>query len=637
MAFVGWALLATAGAGIDPGTGLPGAGPTAAALALALGAPAAIVATLLAWRQAAPRSGPARVAIGALAGLAAWSALSILWAGAPDLAWLDANRTAIGLSALLLGIGLAALIPHAGWRFGVALSAAAALPVLAALTLKAFPAIAGDDRDLARLSTPLTYWNALALVAVFALPGLMLIAARTERAPGGAWRQPPAALALAGAGIGLVVTTLVLTYSRAGMLIGVVVLALCVGLLPHRHRTLTAVLCGLAGALAPSIHALTSPALSEDMVAVADREGPGRWFALWLVVGALIAAALTVPGRRVARSAAERTLDRRRIAAVAGAVIAVGLAALVLTSPGRGWVGDRWQEVTGGQEQAVANDPSRIMNASSNQRVTWWAEAWRGFEAAPVVGQGAGGFRLVHLRERDNGDDTLVTVEPHDLVLRTLSGVGLVGFALLVALAAALVVAARRALRTARRIEVAAPLAVLVAFGLQAVVDWSWAIPALTVPALAAGGVLIALAAPGPAAGARRPGGAPVAGLTALAALVAASALLPWWSVRLNDRADLALVNDDPTTGLRLARAAAARNPLALGPLRTEARALNALGEPGQALAVTITMTRVQPDNPAAWRALARAWSTDSRSRDAWERVLALDPHDRAARAALGR
>jgi hypothetical protein len=276
------------------------------------------------------------------------------------------------------------------------------------------------------------------------------------------------------------------------------------------------------------------------------------------------------------------------------------------------------------------------VSASSNQRAAWWGQAWRGFAESPLVGQGAGGFRLVHLQERTSGEDRLLTTEPHGLVPRTLSGTGLIGMGLLLVLLGAIAVAAHRALSRHRAPQLALPLAVLAAFLVQALVDWSWAIPALTVPALAAGGVILAAAAPGVVPRARAAGGVAVALIAAVVVVAGASALLPWWSVRLNDAADRALAEGRPAVALERAQAAEARNPLAVAPLRTQAAALRALGEPGRAMAVQLEMTRVQPDNPAPWRALARVYGSDPRAEAAWRRVLELSPYDAAARAALG-
>ena len=121
-----------------------------------------------------------------MGGLTAWAALSMLWAAAPDLAWIDANRQAIALCALALGLALGALLPDAPRLLGLGLSAAAALPVALALGSKILPGLLGADGDLARLAAPVGYWNALALVAVFAVPGLLWLAGAHAAAPVGA-------------------------------------------------------------------------------------------------------------------------------------------------------------------------------------------------------------------------------------------------------------------------------------------------------------------------------------------------------------------------------------------------------------------------------------------------------------------
>jgi hypothetical protein len=180
-ALAGWSLLAASGGGIDPGDGLGGEGPTGAFLALALGAPLAAAALVLAWDRAALRSGPARLALAATAGIVLWSALSIVWADAPDLAWIDADRQAIALAALVLGLSLGSLLPRASVAFGVGLTAAAALPIAIALGTKIVPGLLGSDDDLARLTEPLGYPNAVALVAALALPGLLWIAGEGRR------------------------------------------------------------------------------------------------------------------------------------------------------------------------------------------------------------------------------------------------------------------------------------------------------------------------------------------------------------------------------------------------------------------------------------------------------------------------
>jgi hypothetical protein len=628
-ALAGWALLAASGGGIDPGDGLAGDGPTGAFLALALGAPLAAAAVALAWDRAALRSGPARLALAALGGLALWSGLSIAWAAAPDLAWIDANRQAIALCGLALGIALGALVPHAPAAFALGLSAAAALPVGIALGTKVVPGMLGADDDLGRLAEPVGYWNALALVAAMALPGLLWLAGARGR-----WQLPLAAAAIAAYG-----TALVLTYSRGGLLAAAMAVAVAVAILPGRGRAVAALAAGALGAAWPAAYGLSETLLSSDAIPVALREDAGAGLGWRLAAGAAAAAVLAsaivwawgrlglaVPGR-----------PRRVAVAALIAVAAVAVAAAAASPQGRDWADERVAELRGEGGDAVANDPGRLTSASGNQRRAWWGEAWRGFADAPLAGQGAGGFALVHLQERRNSDDALSTREAHGVVPGVLSGTGLAGIALLAALVGAVVWGILRAARIAVAPEVGLPLAVLAAFALQASIDWAWSIPALTVPALAAAGVVLAAAAPGRAPGAAaRPGPLAAGALAGAAALAIAAAALPWWSARAAAQGEDALARDEPEAALARAGDARAANPLSLAPLLLRGAAFTDLGRPGRALAAYEAAVDLQPDNPEAWRALARFLGDGPRADEAWAEVRRLDPQDPEAALRVG-
>lgn len=337
VALAGWALVGLGGGGIDPGDGLGGAGPTAAFLALALGAPLAAIVVVLAWDRAALRTGPVRLALGACAGMAAWAALSMLWAASPALAWIDANRQAIVLCALVIGAGLGALLPRAPLLLGLGLAAAALVPVGAALLTRILPELLGSDSDLARLSAPVGYWNALALIAVVAAPGALWPAGARP-----AWRG---GLSLGAAGTALVVVTVLLTYSRGGVLALVMALAVTVAFVPATGRALAALAAGVAGALLPAAHGLTDPALTTDGLPVGQRADAGLGLGWRLAVGLALAAVLAP---LVVRAAERTGLDAARarrigLAAVAGVVLATGVAVAVVPDA-RGWTGDRAAE-----------------------------------------------------------------------------------------------------------------------------------------------------------------------------------------------------------------------------------------------------------------------------------------------------
>jgi hypothetical protein len=628
-ALAGWSALAASGGGIDPGDGLGGDGPTGAFLALALGAPLAAVAVVLAWDRAALRSGPARLALAALGGIALWSGLSIVWAAAPDLAWIDANRAAIALCALALGLALGALVPRAPLAFGLGLTAAAAVPVAIALGTKIVPGLLGSDRDLGRLAEPVGYWNALALVAAMALPGLLWLAGDARR-----WALP-----LAAAGVAADGTALVLTYSRGGVLAAAMAVAVTLALLPRRGPALAALVAGAAGAAWPTAYGLTDPLLSSDAIPVDLREGAGTGLGWRLAVGVALAAALAPAlvwaGARLGLGDPGRP---RLIAIGALVVLCVAVVAGTAASPqGRDWADGRVAELRGEGGDAVANDPGRLVSTAGNQRKAWWGEAWRGFEDAPLLGQGAGGFALVHLQERRTGDATLATREPHDTALRFLSGTGVVGLALFAALLGAVVWGVLRAAPLGVAPEIALPLAVLAAFALEAAIDWVWAVPALTIPALGAAGVVLAAAAPGRApAAAARPGGLAAAALAGAAALAVASAVLPWWSARAAGQAQDALARRDPEAALERAADARALNPLSLEPLLTRGEAFTDLGRPARALGAYRAAVDLQPDNPESWRALAIFLGDGPEARRAWSEVHRLDPQDPEAALRAG-
>lgn len=627
-ALAGWALLATWGAGIDPGDGLGGPGPRGAFLALALGAPLAGVAVVMAWDRAALRSGPARLALGAMAGIVAWTGLSILWAAAPHLAWIDVNRQAIALCALALGIALGALVPRAPLWLGLGVGAAAALPLAAALLGRVLPSWLGSDGELARLSEPVGYWNALALIAVLAAPAALWLA-------GGArwtWGLPAS-----GAAVAAVVVVVLLTYSRGGLLALAMAVGVTLAFAPHTGRALAALAAGVVGAALPAGFALTDPVLTTDGLTGDLRADAGRALGWRLLVGLGGAAALAPA---IAHLLGRRRIDaaraRRLGALAAGGAVALAAVVLLAVPAGRDWAGDRVAELRGEGGDAVANDPGRLVDAGGNQRRAWWGEAWRGFLDAPATGQGAGGFALVHLQERRSGDDTLQTREPHGVLMRFLSGTGIVGALLFAALAVAVVWAVVRAATGRAPPEVGLPLAILAAFALQAAVDWSWAVPALTVPALAAAGVTIAAAAPGREPG-RRPGGLATGALAAAVLVAVVSATLPWWSSNRVLAGERALGDGRPADAVRLAQQARAADPLAPQPLFLLARAYIDRGQRARALGALQRATELQPDNPATWRALALFLGPDRSSAPAWREVLRLDPRDAEAALRAGR
>jgi len=439
-------------------------------------------------------------------------------------------------------------------------------------------------------------------------------------------------MALAAAWMSLLLVTLLLTYSRGGLIALVAAATLAIWWMRRPFAALTGLAAAVAGAALPAWYGLTANGIATDGLAVADREGAGLGLGWRLVVGMAIAAGV-----------AWITRDRELPFAVDGKrLIAIGAAAVALAAAGvgvaaavdggvRSWVGER-TGLSGGDAGAVPNEADRLLEAGFNQRGEWWGEAFQGWLDTPLNGQGAGTFALVHLRHRDNGVDALNPRDAHGLVPEVLSGLGIVGLLILAGVVVGVARGVRRAMRRGPKALVALPLAIVAAVALPSLIDRTWAVPALTIPAFAAAGVMLAAAAPGRARRPRHRAGPIAAALGAgLIVVVIASALLPWWSARAVAAGNEALAESRPEEALEHASAARGRNPLSLAPLRLRALANADVGDRAASLTAYRDMTEVQPENPQAWELLALALGDDPEALLAWAQVLGYDPRNEDA------
>jgi hypothetical protein len=566
-ALTGWAVLALTGGGIDLGNLGGGWGP--AGFAVACVAVPALTLVLL-WRDRGRAWGAwTHVAVGGLTALAAWSALSIIWASAPDLAWLSTDRTALALGAMVAGAAIAHRVDQAPLRLAIGV-ALGATPVLGwAIAVRVIPDLASPLGDTARLAAPLGNANALAAFASLALPGALILVA-------GRGRGRDLTLPLVVAALVVVV----LTGSRSGALAAGATLACAVWLLPHRPQVLAASGAAVIGAIPAAVYALAADGLTATpFPPPAARRDEG------LVLGALFLVACAVavvvrPYLLGPARAADRALALRGGRIVVGAglvVIAAVIAVTVLRS------------------DATAQDGAgRFVSGDTNNRSAWWGEALRGFADAPLIGHGAGSFPLTHLVERDVEAPSHLVRQPHQLALELLTELGIIGLACALVALAGVILAARRARRS-----VGPAVCLTVPLLLPAQLDLTWAVPAVTLPALAAAGVIVGTATP--ARGARRAGSVRVAVAALVGVAVAVGGVLTWSAKDAAFEANLAAGRGDAATADTLARRAAERNPLAIAGLLVQARIARDAGDPMRALRAALAAADRQPENPAAW------------------------------------
>src|SRR6266496_3397908 len=130
------------------------------------------------------------IALALLVAFVCWCGVSILWSIEPDRSWDYLNRGLVYVAFAVVGLAVGAFVPRAARLWASVLAVVVALALGWALLGKAIPWVDGSGR-IARLSSPVDYWNGLGLgVGVWALsrPGLADDAqAHSVRVHDGAW------------------------------------------------------------------------------------------------------------------------------------------------------------------------------------------------------------------------------------------------------------------------------------------------------------------------------------------------------------------------------------------------------------------------------------------------------------------
>jgi hypothetical protein len=569
-----------AGDGSDVGGTLPVGGAAVALLACV------VVGVGMGWlpRPRLGWSGTALVCATVL--LVAWTGLTVWWSIVGDLSWDAFNKSATYAAFLGLGVVLAALGRHLAARLSASMLALVLGATLVwALVAKAFPDLDPDGDRVARLREPVGYWNALAFLAdVAVVLGLWL----------GATREHRRTVRVSGALLVYVATlALMLTLSRAGVVVGLAVVALWLILASERLQSGLLLLGSAGPAVLVGAWAFTRPALTEDVATRSDRAADGAVFGVLTLVGAALVVALVVGGlRRSLEGPNRRRVGRGLVVmAVVWFVAAAGVFAVAAADA----------VSTGRDCSEVVNDPSRLGSLDPNNRLCWWSEAWDVFVEHSPGGAGAGTFEIA--RKRFRPDDRNV-VQPHSVPLQQLADGGVAALALFVALvlsgAAVCVGAARRLPGTERRAAlalVAAPTAYL----LHALVDYTWDFIAVTGPTMVALGVL---AGAGRAEGVTRR--RPLLALSAvvLAVLVLASFAFPRLADTAERRSTRALAARDYERALDEAERARFFNPVSVHPLFARARVAESRGVSWKAERAYIRAVELQPDNPETWYTL---------------------------------
>ena len=417
----------------------------------------------------------------AFAALGVFTALSITWSVAPGDSWIEANRTFAYVATFAGGLAFVRIAPGRWAAVLNGISVACLLVCGWALLTKIFPGALAPDETYARLREPFGYWNAVGLMAALGVPPLLWLAARRSGSP--------AANALAWPALGLLFTTIMLSYSRGSLL------ALLLGLALWFARRAAAAARRAAAAgrrrgLGPRDRLGLRARRADDRQRAARRAGRRRPRArdaaraddracCWSP-GLVVNFATT----RAAFSPRTRRLAGRAIVGVLALIPVVLLVALA-ASPGGidGQVSDAWTKLTDPKAATPTNTPDRL-RATSSVRARYWRESWTIYQNSPNVGAGAGAYATARTRYRDG---TQTVRHAHGYGVQTLADLGRAGAAISLLATVLWILAAMNAtgLRPRdrgkpfdpERIGLLTMAVVVVVFGVHSFIDWTWFVP----------------------------------------------------------------------------------------------------------------------------------------------------------------
>jgi O-antigen ligase len=424
---------------------------------------------------------------GALTAFAAWTLASQLWSNAHARALVEFDRAFLYLLVLVLCGIVPAGRRRVRWTVRCLL-AGIFFVCAAALVTRALPHVWPVASNLAnnRLSYPLTYWNALGILATC---GALLAIGLTTDA-----REPRTGRILAAAALPVLATTLFFTFSRGA------IVALLVGLVGYLVLARSSAIVGGILASVPPAAVAVVVAYHAGLLATLDPTTPaavseGKRVAA-VVAGATLAAALArwaLIGLDRRLAGARSLAPPRRVRWIGGAV-AVGIAvAVVLAANVPSWVGREYHAFVRGAPTTTTDLRTRLADPSSNGRTEHWRVGISAFDAHPIRGDGAGTYEFTWEKQRRLPSNV---VDGHSLYVETLAELGVVGLVALAATLLGILASLARRARASRGTAFAALFAASLAWAVHAGVDWDWEMPAVSAWVFAAGGLALAARRP---------------------------------------------------------------------------------------------------------------------------------------------
>jgi O-antigen ligase len=464
-------------------------------------------------------------AVGSIAALALWSALSSFWSGSVELSAIEADRNLVYLGFFLAAF-LIVQTDQRRQRFAEGLAISIAIVALLGLTSRLLPHVLHVAESLGsgpRLRYPLGYWNANG--AMFGI-GIALLLWTSRHA---AWRG---LRWLSVAAMPMVLLALYVTYSRGGLLALLIAAGCTIALSRDRLWMLATLGIGAIGAL-PAMLALQARRSLADNIDTQTSVHQGVTVLAILLAGIALALLLFAAlrwaerrGGRLTGRAVELSRNRRVLTGIAATlgILAIGAAIAV--------GGRAWHQFNSPDVQFPYQAEQHFSQFGSAGRNEFYRVAIDAFEEKPIAGIGAGTYQFAWNQHRKIEQPV---IDAHSLYLEAFAELGVVGGLIVLALVGGLLWTGFRAWRAAahpQRDRYAALFGAMLAFAVGAGIDWFWEIAAFGAVFFFAAAILVAARcaqlapapAGGPASGGERRFGLTVAGLAV--AWIAAIALI---------------------------------------------------------------------------------------------------------------
>lgn len=431
------------------------------------------------------------IAIAGMVLFSLWTWLSGRWSHAPARALVEFDRALVYTAALIV-FGLARTSPRRLRAMVRGLALAAVIVCAAGLITRLAPDIWPLERRSAspRLSYPITYWNAFALLAAI---GITMCFGLTSNE-----REMRIVRVLSAAAIPILASALLLTASRGGVAaaaVGVLLFAV----IGHTRGLVS----GLLAAVPTTAIAMSSTygaelLLTKDpstlLTAAAQAQGHrvAAVVALCALAAGLIRGLLLYVDDVLVQMRPSKAVRRQVLGAGAITVaVMVFAAGAAVDAPGKFDAFISPGQVEAADTGTGSSDDlrTRLTNITDNGRIAFWTVSMDGFKANPLQGTGAATFAHEWEEKRSTNEDVL---DAHGLYAEVLGELGLVGLGLLVTTILAILIGVARRIRGQYRALFATIFAALFAWVVAAGFDWHWEMPVVTAWFFALGAAAIA-------------------------------------------------------------------------------------------------------------------------------------------------